>query len=153
MRAAVERTSGVQLELEVRVIGEPRDAAAGGRALMFGRKANRRRVESRARALRSCRRSAPCGCAGCAPCSSLPLAAVAFYGVFKGVQLVLDQPVRNLVVEGTFQRVTPIQVEAAVAEGLDAGFLTVESRQRCASACRSSTGSIAPTSAGAGPTR
>jgi cell division protein FtsQ len=56
---------------------------------------------------------------------AVPIAALALYGVFKGVQLVLDQPVRNLVVEGTFQRVTPIQVEAAVADGLDAGFLTV----------------------------
>jgi cell division protein FtsQ len=55
----------------------------------------------------------------------VPLAAAAFYGVFKSVQFVLDQPIRNLVVEGTFQRVTPIQVEAAVAEGLKAGFLTV----------------------------
>jgi cell division protein FtsQ len=55
----------------------------------------------------------------------VPFAALALYGVFKGVQLVFDQPVRNLVVEGTFQRVTPIQVEAAVADGLNAGFLTV----------------------------
>jgi UDP-N-acetylmuramate dehydrogenase len=29
VRAAVERTSGVQLELEVRVVGEPLDAAKG----------------------------------------------------------------------------------------------------------------------------
>jgi cell division protein FtsQ len=56
----------------------------------------------------------------------LPLMGVALYGAFKGVQLALDQPVRNLVVEGTFQRVTPIQVEAAVAESLDAGFMTVD---------------------------
>jgi cell division protein FtsQ len=55
----------------------------------------------------------------------LPFVAVACYGVFKGVQFVLDQPIRNLVVEGTFQRVTPIQVEAAVADGLNSGFLTV----------------------------
>jgi cell division protein FtsQ len=55
----------------------------------------------------------------------VPLIGVALYGAFKGVQLALDQPVRELVVEGTFQRVTPIQVEAAVAEGLKAGFMTV----------------------------
>jgi cell division protein FtsQ len=55
----------------------------------------------------------------------VPVVAFALYGAFKGVQLALDQPVRNLVVEGTFQRVTPIQVEAAVAEGLEAGFMTV----------------------------
>lgn len=91
---------------------------------MFGRRANRRRVESRlARAklptlgdkwLRRLRAAL-----------MLPLAAASLYGAFKGVQLVLDQPVRYLVVEGTFQRVAPIQVEAAVADALDAGFMTV----------------------------
>jgi cell division protein FtsQ len=91
---------------------------------MFSRKANRRRVESKlarfkvptlgaawARRLRTV--------------LLVPMAAVLCYGMFKGIQLVLDQPVRNLVIEGTFQRVTPIQVEAAVADGLNAGFLTV----------------------------
>ena len=91
---------------------------------MFGRKANRRRTESRlARA-----KLPALGAAwlrGLRTALMVPIAAVAMYGVFKGVQLVLDQPVRNLVVEGTFQRVTPIQVEAAVADGLNAGFLTV----------------------------
>lgn len=91
---------------------------------MLGRKPNRRRTESRlARAklptlgqkwLRRLRAAL-----------TLPLVAVAVYGAFHGVLLVLDQPVRNLEVEGSFQRVSPIQVEAAVAEGLDAGFLTV----------------------------
>jgi cell division protein FtsQ len=92
---------------------------------MFGRRANRRRVESRLprvkvpvlggawlRRLRAA--------------LVLPVAALAFYGAFKGIQLALDQPVRTLVVEGTFQRVKPIQVEAAVAESLDAGFMTVD---------------------------
>lgn len=91
---------------------------------MFGRKANRRRTESRlARArmpslgdkwLRRLRTALV-----------LPMVAVAVYGAAKGVVLVLDQPIRKLEVEGTFQRVSPIQVEAAVAEGLNAGFLTV----------------------------
>ena len=90
---------------------------------MFGRRANRRRVESRlarvklptvavwVRRLRAL--------------LVLPLAALTLFGGFKGVQLALDQPVRNLEVEGTFQRVTLIQVEAAVADGLNAGFMTV----------------------------
>lgn len=91
---------------------------------MFRRKANRRRVESRLARLKL----PTIGAAWVRrlrAALAVPLVAVAFYGVFKGVQLVLDQPVRNLVVEGTFQRVTPIQVEAAVADGLNAGFLTV----------------------------
>jgi len=92
---------------------------------MFGRKANRRRVESRVARLKLpalggvWRRRLRAAVA-------LPVAALAFYGAFKGVQLALDQPVRNLVVEGTFQRVKPIQVEAAMAAGLDAGFMTVD---------------------------
>ena len=91
---------------------------------MFGRRANRRRVESRLARLklptlgavwmRRMRASLV-----------LPLVALTFYGAFKGVQLALDQPVRYVEVEGSFQRVTPIQVEAAVAEGLNAGFMTV----------------------------
>jgi cell division protein FtsQ len=92
---------------------------------MFSRRANRRRVESRAARL-----ALPAFGAvwlrRLRAALVLPLMGVALYGAFKGVQLALDQPVRNLVVEGTFQRVTPIQVEAAVAEGLDAGFMTVD---------------------------
>jgi cell division protein FtsQ len=85
---------------------------------------NRRRVESRGARLKL----AALGAVWLRRVQAVlvvPIAALALYGVFKGVQLVLDQPMRNLVVEGTFQRVTPIQVEAAVADGLDAGFLTV----------------------------
>ena len=92
---------------------------------MFGRRANRRRVESRLARVKLPTLGAAWR-AGCAPCSRCRSPPVVLYGAFKGVQLVLDQPVRNLVVEGTFQRVTPIQVEAAVADGLDAGFLTVD---------------------------
>ena len=92
---------------------------------MFGRKANRRRVESRLSRVK-----VPTIGAAWLRCLrivlAVPFAAVALYGMFKGIQLVLDQPITNLVVEGTFQRVTPIQVEAAVAEGLKSGFLTVD---------------------------
>jgi cell division protein FtsQ len=92
---------------------------------MFGRKANRRRVESRLPSLKL----PTLGAAWLRRLRAvlvIPLVAVALYGMFKVIQLVLDQPVTNLVVEGTFQRVTPIQVEAAVAEGLNSGFLTVD---------------------------
>jgi cell division protein FtsQ len=92
---------------------------------MLGRKTNRRRVESPltrlklpvlgSQWLRRLRATV-----------MLVLSGVALYGLAKGAELVLDQPVRNLVVEGTFQRVTPIQVEAAVAEALEAGFMTVD---------------------------
>jgi cell division protein FtsQ len=91
---------------------------------MLGRKANRRRVESKLSRFKV----PSLGAAWVRRLRAVllvPMAAAVCYGMFKGVQLVLDQPVRKLVVEGTFQRVTPIQVEAAVADGLNAGFLTV----------------------------
>ena len=91
---------------------------------MFGRKANRRRVESRLQRLKL----PTLGAAWARRLRAalvLPLAALTLYGAFKGIQLALDQPVRELIVEGTFQRVTPIQVEAAIADGLTAGFMTV----------------------------
>jgi cell division protein FtsQ len=91
---------------------------------MFGRRANRRRTESRLARLKLPTLGAV-WLRRLRTVLVVPLMVVAFYGVFKGVQFVLDQPIRNLVVEGTFQRVTPIQVEAAVADGLNAGFLTV----------------------------
>jgi cell division protein FtsQ len=91
---------------------------------MFGSKANRRRAENRLARLKLPTLGAV-WLRRLRAALVVPLAAVACYGVFKGVQFVLDQPIRNLVVEGTFQRVTPIQVEAAVADGLKSGFLTV----------------------------
>jgi cell division protein FtsQ len=91
---------------------------------MFGPKANRRRVEPRAARLALPTLGAVWG-RRLRAALFVPLAAVACYGVFKGVQFALDQPIRTLEVEGAFQRVTAIQVEAAVADGLKAGFLTV----------------------------
>jgi cell division protein FtsQ len=90
---------------------------------MFGRKANRRRTESR---LAQLKLPAVGGqwLRRLRAALLVPVVAACLYGFYRGVELVLDQPVRNLVVEGTFQRVTPIQVEAAIADGLGAGFLT-----------------------------
>ncbi len=92
---------------------------------MFGRKANRRRVESRLPRLKLPTLGAA-WLRRLRAVLALPLVAVALYGVFKVVKIVLDQPVTNLVFEATFQRVMPIQVEAAVADGLNSGFLTVD---------------------------
>jgi cell division protein FtsQ len=92
---------------------------------MIGRKQNRRRPEPRAPWLKlptiapAWRRRVKLGLA-------LPLTAVAFFGLARVAKAVLDQPVRNLVVEGTFQRVTPLQVQAAVADELKLGFLSLD---------------------------
>jgi cell division protein FtsQ len=91
---------------------------------MLGRKANRRRAESRLQRLKLPTFGAT-WVRRLRAALVLPLAALTLYGALKGVQLALDQPVRELVVHGTFQRVTAIQVEAAVADGLTAGFMTV----------------------------
>lgn len=42
-----------------------------------------------------------------------------------GARVFLDHPVRNLHMEGGFERVTPVEVQAAMAPGLQGGFLTV----------------------------
>jgi cell division protein FtsQ len=56
------------------------------------------------------------------PCAAAGVLVAAFYGVRAAVSL----PVTRLDIEGTFQRVTPLQVEAAVAPVLDQGFLTLD---------------------------
>jgi cell division protein FtsQ len=57
----------------------------------------------------------------------LPPAAVATLVVtFIGVQSALTLPVRALKLEGVFQRVTPLQIEAAAVEALNRGFLALD---------------------------
>jgi cell division protein FtsQ len=92
---------------------------------MFGRKANRRRTESRLTALKLPSFGAVWA-RRLRAALALTILVVTMLGLAKAMQLVLDQPVRNLIVEGSFQRVTPIQVEAAVADSIAAGFLTVD---------------------------
>ena len=42
-----------------------------------------------------------------------------------GAKAVLDRPVRNLHLEGRFERVTPVEVQAALAPGLGRSFLSL----------------------------
>jgi cell division protein FtsQ len=92
---------------------------------LFGRKRNRRRVESRMSRLVS-----PSIGATWRKRANLvifpALIAAALYGVLTGATLLFDQPVRKLVVEGTFQRVSAIHVEDVVASGLGRGFLSLD---------------------------
>jgi cell division protein FtsQ len=55
-----------------------------------------------------------------------PLVVAGVIGVAALGKALLDQPVRKLVVEGGFQRVTPIQIEAAIAAEHDRGFLSID---------------------------
>jgi len=59
----------------------------------------------------------------------LPGALGVLAGTFFGAQALLDHPVQKLEVEGTFQRVTPIQVAAALEPALTRGFLSSDLRQ------------------------
>ena len=55
-----------------------------------------------------------------------PLLLASAAGALFAAQTLLDRPVDKLQIEGAFQRVTPIQVEAALAPALDSGFLTTD---------------------------
>ncbi|HEX5048721.1 MAG TPA: cell division protein FtsQ/DivIB [Gammaproteobacteria bacterium] len=92
---------------------------------MFGRKSNRRRTESRLAKLRLPK--AALGWLARARTIGLSaLAVLALVAFGAGARALLDQPVRQLVVEGTFQRVTSLQVEEAVAPDLGRGFLSLD---------------------------
>lgn len=57
----------------------------------------------------------------------LPPAAIgALATLFLGVQAALRLPINRLEIEGVFERIAPLQVEAAVAGALDRGFLTAD---------------------------
>lgn len=56
----------------------------------------------------------------------IPALAAGAAGLGVVAKFLLDQPVRKLVVVGAFQRVSPLQVEAAVAPELTAGFLSID---------------------------
>jgi cell division protein FtsQ len=93
--------------------------------VIFGRKANRRRAESRLSRLKLPR--LPSGWrVKIRTFVVAPVGVLAAAAALAGVHELLDQPVRNLVVEGTFQRVTSLQVEEAVAADLERGFLSVD---------------------------
>jgi cell division protein FtsQ len=53
-----------------------------------------------------------------------PLLIASVAGALFAAQTLLDRPVGKLQLEGLFQRVTPIQVEAAIAPALDFGFFS-----------------------------
>ena len=56
------------------------------------------------------------------PVAILVLVAV----LLLGARVFLDHPVRNLHMEGSFERVTPVEVQAVMAPGLQDSFLTAD---------------------------
>ena len=55
-----------------------------------------------------------------------PLALLLLAGLGESGKILLDRPVGAVIVEGTFQRVTPIQIEEALAPALEQSFLTLD---------------------------
>jgi cell division protein FtsQ len=55
-----------------------------------------------------------------------PLLVLALLGALAGIHALLDRPVHALVVEGTFERVTALEIEAAAAPELKKGFLSLD---------------------------
>jgi cell division protein FtsQ len=93
---------------------------------MFGRKVNRRRVEKKRSVWLRVPTLKDSWRARLRALLVPPIVAAVLFGAWSAAKALLDQPVRNLVVEGTFQRVTPIQVEEAVADQIDRGFLSLD---------------------------
>jgi cell division protein FtsQ len=61
----------------------------------------------------------------------VPMGTVLIAAVFFVTTRLLDQPVRALVISGSFQRVTALQVEEALVDGLSQGFLTADLESLC----------------------
>ena len=57
-----------------------------------------------------------------------PAALAALAAAYVGAQAALSLPVTTLELSGTFQRLSPLQLEAAVADTLDRGFLGLDLR-------------------------
>jgi cell division protein FtsQ len=55
-----------------------------------------------------------------------PISLAALTALAMSGRVLLDRPVGAVIVEGTFQRVTPIQIEAALAPALEQSFLTLD---------------------------
>jgi cell division protein FtsQ len=55
-----------------------------------------------------------------------PFAVAAAFAGAAALDVLLDRAVERLVIEGTFQRVTPVQIEAALAPELVDGFLSLD---------------------------
>lgn len=59
-----------------------------------------------------------------------PLAALAIVvAVYEASGRLLDRPIDSIAVTGPFQRVTPLQIEEAIGDQLDAGFLGADVRR------------------------
>jgi cell division protein FtsQ len=58
---------------------------------------------------------------------AVPVAvAGVFAGSLVGLRLLLDQPIRAVSIDGSFQRVSPLEVEQAVAPFMKEGFMSVD---------------------------
>ena len=88
---------------------------------MIGAKVNRRKSAQRRARLRLPAWRIPWRTLAAVPLGATDLVLFGMLG-----KALLDQPVEKLVVQGGFQRVTAVQIEAAVAREITRGFLSVD---------------------------
>ena len=120
-RRGRERTPACGSSSRCDVVGE----SARGGARMMRPQDNRRQVRAARAVAQVARRSRRLG----APRRARPAAAARGRRAVRRAsrrRAVLDQPVRNLVVEGTFQRVTPLAGRGRGRRRAEAGFLSLD---------------------------
>ncbi len=54
------------------------------------------------------------------------IAGLVVIATFQLSSSVLDQPIRSIEINGAFQRVTPLQIEAAISDQLEQGFVSAD---------------------------
>jgi cell division protein FtsQ len=57
---------------------------------------------------------------------TLAVAIAAIAGTYRVATMALDVPIRALVIDGPFQRVTPVRVQEAISDHVEAGFVSVD---------------------------
>jgi len=58
--------------------------------------------------------------------ANIAAVTIVLAGVYQGTVWLMDQPIEAVRVQGTFQRVPSVRVEAAMADYLDEGFLSLD---------------------------
>lgn len=57
-----------------------------------------------------------------------PIVLTAMLGTFVSGRELLDRPISELIIDASFQRVSAVQIEAALAPGLELGFVSIDLR-------------------------
>jgi len=58
--------------------------------------------------------------------ATVSLVVLALFATYRVSSVMLDRPIRSIEINGTFQRVTALQIEGAISDDLDFGFLSAD---------------------------